>query len=393
MKLSKEDLQYLIDIKEDLHQYPELGGQEVRTSSLVRRELQKLDLIIEDLEGYNVIGRLVCKRPGKKILLRADMDGLAIEEDSHNLLKKKKVTSKTAGLSHVCGHDGHTAILLTTARLLARERDNLAGQILFCFESGEENGAGVGQVLDFIENEDIDALWALHVSSGFPSGSLSLTEGLRMAGASKFKVEITGQSGHGAMPHEAKDPIKTMVDIIQALYQMPLKTVSPLNPFILSVGRIQGGSSENTIAESGEFSGTLRYGSFNDEEKIRKQLGLIVSSISKMNSCDYKIFYKGPNPPVINDPALSRIARSLGEEIFGKDQLLDPPASLYSESFGAYMDMFPGVYGFLGIKNEELGTGAPHHNGKFDIDNSVLEKGVILTQAFARKLLDYRASL
>lgn len=381
-------MNYVRNLKNYFHKYPELSGREVNTSKKIKEELDSFNIPYESVEDYGVIGTLRGKNLGKTIALRADIDALPILESQYNLRAKKATVSSRDGVCHACGHDGHTAMLLASARELSKMRDEFDGTILFCFEEGEEDGSGVDAMLRKLKDKNIDAIWGIHLYSGLSTGKVSVDEGPRMSGVHFFDVEITGRSGHGSSPHKTIDPINCTVKILSNLSSLVSREVDPLSAAVLSVGKLNAGSAPNIIPEKANFEGTIRYFRQDVSENLVKSFYNTVENIAKAHDCKADISMKQPAIPVINDKNLSKLAKESIKRSIGEKYLESCEPWMASESMGYYLNNYPGVFAFLGISNKELGFGAEHHNPEFDIDDESLENGVCITTSFALDFLN-----
>ncbi len=378
--------QYMIEMRRYFHEYPEISGKEENTFSKITDELSSLNIKYRIVGKYNILAILEGDKLGKTLLVRADMDALPIEESKYNIHRERNVISKTKGISHMCGHDCHMAIMLAVAKILSNNKKDFSGRVLFCFESGEENGSGVDEIIDTIKEMDIDGVWALHVNAELPIGTISVNSGVRMTGSSKFDVTIKGKGGHGSRPDQTIDPINCTVQILCNLSSILSRIVDPREPIVLTVGKLQAGEAGNIIPETSNFAGTIRYYNSNEEEKVKRAFYRIINNVAAANGCLAKIIYDGPKPPVINNMKLSKIAEEAVKKSLGENALVDMEPWMASDTIGRYTNNYPGVYGFLGIKNENLGSGAPHHNSNFDVDEESLPIGVIATIQF---ILDF----
>lgn len=381
-------MDYVRKLKNHFHKYPELSGGEVNTSKKIKEELESFNIPYESVEEYGVIGTLKGKKLGKTIALRADIDALPILESQYNLRGKKDIVSSIDGVCHACGHDGHTAMLLASARELSEMRNEFDGTILFCFEEGEEDGSGVDAMLKKLKDKNIDAVWGIHLYSGLSSGKISVDEGPRMSGVHFFDVEVIGKSGHGSSPHKTIDPINCTVKILSNLSSLVSREIDPLSAAVLSVGKLNAGSAPNIIPEKANFEGTIRYFRQDVSDNLVKSFYNTVESISKAHDCKASISMKQPAIPVINDSKLSKLARDSVKRSIGEDFLISCKPWMASESMGYYLREYPGVFAFLGIANKEVGTGAEHHNPEFDIDDESLKNGVYTTIGFALDFLN-----
>lgn len=381
-------MDYVIELRRYFHKYPELSGKERNTSKKIKEELEKLDIDYETVGDYGVIGIIKGKNEGKTIALRADIDALPIDESNYNLKKEKEVVSSVKGVCHACGHDGHTAMLLASARELSNRKEDFDGTILLCFEQGEEDGSGIKPMLEKLENKNVDGVFGIHLAAGIESGKICVKEGPRMSGVYFFDVDVVGKGGHGSSPHNAIDPINCTVEILSSLNSIMTKEINPSETAVLTVGKLNAGNAPNVIPDTANFAGTIRYFDKKVSEKIVESFYRIVENVANAHKCEVEINLKAPGYPVINNSELSKLASSSVMKSIGSYNLISTDPWMASESMGYYLEKYKGVFAFLGIANKRLGTGAEHHNPHFDIDEESLRNGVKVTVQFALDFLE-----
>lgn len=385
--LSDQDENYVIGLRRDFHLHPELGGKEEWTYARIVGELQGIGIPYERVGDYGVLATLEGKSSGKTVVLRADIDALPIEEDPNNLTGRKKVVSEVGGVAHLCGHDGHTAMLLCASRILHGLRDRFDGKIIFAFEYGEEVGLGAEPILDELAKRHVDGVWGIHLRWDLPTGKISVDSGLRMSGGGPFNVVIRGKGSHGSAPDLSIDPIECTAQIIVGLSSVLSREISPSQAGVLTIGRLSAGTAGNVIPDTARFSGSYRVLNPETGEKIKAAVIRIVEGTAAAHRCKAEIEIKGPGIPVVNDPRVSSIADSAARKAVGGENVISAAPWMASDSMGRYLQKYPGVYAFLGIRNEQAGTGAPHHNAQFDIDEPALKNGVAATVQFALDFL------
>ncbi len=327
------------------------------------------------------------EKPGKTLAFRADMDALAIQEDEYNLKQKKKAVSKNPGACHACGHDGHTAMLLTIARALVECKADLCGKFVFFFESGEEKGAKYDTsdlFLEVLKEIKPDAIWGMHLCSFMECGQISVQQGARMATSGRFEIKINGKGGHGSTPHLTINPLDAAAKIATELQTIIPQEVPEKEVASLAVTSIQGGDKRNIIPEDCVIQGTYRCCSKKVYDLISDRIISAVEAACNLYGCTATYIHKPGDDvfkPVVNDADLSAVAEKAVDKILPGARVLQP-VWMASESFGKYQKVLPGVFAFVGVKNSELGSGAEHHNAKFDIDESALALGVCATLQF-----------
>jgi len=378
----------LIEERRRFHINAELSCMEFETAKYIVLEMAKIGLspvwVREPVSAYYVLDT---EKPGKTLAFRADMDALAIVEDEYNLKQKKSAVSKNPGVCHACGHDGHAAMLLTIARILVECKADLCGKFIFFFESGEEKGAKYDTSDAFVEVlKEIkpDAIWGMHLCSFMECGKISVQQGERMATSGRFEIKINGKGGHGSTPHLAINPLNAVAEIACELQKIIPQNVPENEVATLAVTSIQGGEKWNIIPDDCIIKGTFRCCSKNVYDLISERIVSAVESACNLHGCTAEYIHKPGSDefkPVVNDAKLSAVAEKALDKILPGARVCQP-VWMASESFGKYQKILPGVFAFVGVKNNELGSGAQHHNAKFDIDESALALGVCATIQF-----------
>lgn len=390
-KAAKAIESYLIEIRRDLHRHPEIGLHEVRTMKVVTDELVKLGIDYEIVSDGGIIGYIEGHQSGKTLILRADLDALPMKEEENNLKKKKGVFSETDQAAHTCGHDGHTAMLLGTAKILTQHKDKIKGRVLLAFEQGEEMGGGIYNLCKRLHEIGGDGIWGIHLKSDLPTGKISVDPGPRMAASFVFNVLIKGKSGHGSRPDLSVAPLDCFTDFYNNLKSMRLNTLDPFKTITYSIGTIISGTAANIIPESLQFSGTVRYLDVEQGAHAAKEIKRILEKICDLHNCTYEFIIEPKESDLIvyNQKECAQIAIDAVKKAIGTDALHSIPAWMASESFAFYEKYFPGVFAFVGIQNLEEGIGAEHHNGFFDLDEDELKLGVAATVQYTIDFLNY----
>lgn len=386
---------YMVSIRRHLHVNPELSGKEFNTSKLVEEELTKLGIPYIKASATGIIATLKGAKEGKTIVLRADMDALPMEEDQNNLSGKKVCCSAVPNVTHTCGHDAHTAMLLGTARALSAVKDSLEGTVIFCFEDGEEicigNNynihQGAGAIIHALKDTKIDSCYAIHVYVGLPSGKICVDAGPRMAGISDFEVEFTGKGGHGSRPDQAISPIFAAAYTLTNLANSWVNEIDVAKTVTLGVGFLNGGQKFNIIPETARFGGSMRFFDLEEGKKAAKALERIIRLSAEMHRCTITHFDLGFMSSCINDSHYAEKAQKAIGAVLGEDAVVHNEPWFGSESFSFYLKTWPGVLAHLGISNPEKGIGALHHNPKFDVDEDVMPLGVASFIAYTLEVL------
>jgi amidohydrolase len=384
-KVNRQTLARTRRIREDLHRHPELGYGEKRTASLVARVLREagLDQVLTGLAETGVVGLLRGARPGRTVALRADMDALPIDEQTG-----LPYASVNKGVMHACGHDGHTAILLAVAEVLAGLRGRIRGNVKFIFQPAEEGGVGGRRMVEAgcLRHPDVDAIFALHSWSAIEAGQveLSLTPNVAMNG---FQMDIKGEGGHGAHPDTCVDPIVIGAQIITAAQTIVSRERRPDRPVVLSFCSFNAGTKDNIIPDSARLLGTIRATDMPTLRAVRRALGRLAKGVAESMRGGVEISDGEIYPPVRNDPKLLELVRGVGIELLGKRNVLpSEEQSMGAEDFAFYLSDQGGVPGVL----FRLGVGADAslHSARFDFGSAALEPGILMLANVALRALE-----
>lgn len=380
IELARKYEQYIIGLRRVFHIHPELSGQETQTLARIQQELDSMDIEWVYIPDGGILATIHGTADnGRSVLLRADTDALAIQEPVNNLAGPRVCRSLNDGVMHACGHDGHMAMLLGAARILMDQRDLIQGTVYLCFEQGEETLGCVHEIMYYIDRHkiNIDTCFALHLYAMLDSGLMMINDTHMMACYMGFNVTLQGTAGHGSRPDQANSPLDAFVAIYNGMQALRLREVSPYEPLTYSVGMVQAGYTHNIIPDTLTFAGSVR--TFNQEKAgmpFYHNFRKLIDSTCEAYGCkaiynDYTL----PNLSATNDPDCAALARKvIGEDIGAKYVVTGEPW-MASETYAQYLTQWPGVLGFLGIRSENAGSGAPHHNEMFDLDESVLIQG------------------
>ncbi len=365
----------VIKLRRDFHMHPELGYEEYRTSKIVYDYLKDLGLEVKKVAKTGVVGVLRGKKPGKTVMLRADMDALPQKEDTG-----LPYASVNDGIMHACGHDGHVAMLLVAAKVLANHKDEIKGNIKFVFQPNEEEAGALDMIKEgVLEDPKVDGAFAIHLWTPLKTGEIGLTEGPIMAALEEFELTILGKAGHTGSPHEAIDPILAAANIVETIQSIQTREINPLYPIAIMIGKINGGSGRNIIADKVEIGGTIRF-LFEDEEREKKILlekfERVIKGICESMNVRYELKYIPSNPALLNNPDMVNYVRKAAMETFRRDDIFVNYRSMAGEDFAEFSQRVPSVLYFIGNGNEEKGTHYPHHHPKFNIDEDTLKYGV-----------------
>jgi amidohydrolase len=375
----------MVSWRRDLHQHPELGFHETRTAALVAAVLGELGLEVRTGVGRTgVVGFLQGGRPGLTVMLRADMDGLPIQEISDT-----PYASQTPDVMHACGHDGHVSMGLGVATLLARHAADLPGRVLFLFQPAEEGDGGAAAMIadGALQNPVPDAAFGLHLWNTMPLGRVCAQAGPLLAAADVVHITVRGRGGHGALPHEAVDAIAVTGQILSALQTIVSRNVDPQETAVLTIGRVHGGTAFNVIAETVEMYGTIRTFSPAIRETVLTRLRVLLDGITAGMGAQYALAVQSAAPAVVNDPLISEVARAAAVQVVGATSVVWRPPLMVSEDFAEYQRFVPSCFMLLGSGNDELGLNVPHHNPRFDFDERALPMGAALLATAATRFL------
>ena len=369
-----------IRLRRILHRHPELSSREENTVSLILDYLKDLDIETVNVDNGGVLGWIHGAHPGKTVMLRADIDALPITEAPVNEGGfPKSCVSENEGVQHACGHDGHTAMLLCAARLLQTHRDQLRGNILLCFERGEEQTMNVYHLMMYMEQNNIhpDAVFGMHVSPAVESGKIQIQPGPLMAGVFSFHVRIKGKGGHGSRPDRSINPIDCYAAIGQAIQCLRMRTVDPFDPLTISTGLVQSGTKSNILPDECLFKGTVRFYHRETGLYFQKKLKHMIEHIAEAYDCTVEFDkLNSPGFPLINTESYARCAAKVCAEVFEEGSVITAQPSMGTDSFALYLQRMPGVYAFLGMRNEEKGITANVHTSTHDLDEDQFWRGI-----------------
>jgi amidohydrolase len=372
----------LVAWRRELHRHPELGFEERRTAEFVTSRLREIGLELKtEVARTGVVGLLRAptgSRPA--VLLRADMDALPVQE-----VAGREYGSTVEGRMHACGHDGHMAMLLGAATVLAARRDELCRDVVFCFQPAEEGQGGARAmiadgVLDWV---DVGSVFALHLWTPFEQGTVHLCGGPIMAANDEFTAWIVGRGGHGAQPHLAADPIVAAAGAVTALQSIVSRGVDPLKAAVVTVGSLHAGSASNVIPDRARLDGTMRSFDSGVRQQLCERVPAVLESAAKAGGCALEFELRPGYPATVNDEAAAQLAGRLAVEVVGQDNVRQTPPLTAAEDFSYFLERRPGAFILVGAGNRDRGIEAPHHSPEFDIDESVLPLGTELLTRLA----------
>ena len=360
----------VISWRRDLHMHPELGLQEVRTSNLIADLLTKFGLDVQrNFAGTAVLGTLHTNKPGKTVVLRADMDALPIQD-----AKDVPYRSQISGVCHACGHDAHTATLLTAAKILKAKENEFSGQVRLFFQQAEEIGQGARQFVQAGLLDGVTRVFGAHVTSHLDSGKISLTAGPQNASCDYFKIQIHGKGAHVSTPQLGVDALYIASQIVVQLQTIVSRNTDPLETVVVGVGKLQAGTQYNIVAEHAVLEGTTR--SFLPE--VRKFTNDRVVRIAKETAALYgaeaEVEFLDFAAPLVNDAkAVEEVTAVTAEFLPREDIISDFQKALGADDFADYLAVTRGMYAFVGTRNsKDPHTAVAHHHGLFDVDEEAL---------------------
>jgi len=378
-------------LRRDFHMHPELGFNEIRTGGIVAKELEALGIeVTKGVGKTGVVGLLEGAKPGPTLLLRFDMDALPITEDTG-----AEYASQYAGVMHACGHDGHTAIGLTVAKILNAHKNEIAGTLKFCFQPSEEglNGEDIGgaemMMKDgVLENPKVDLALTLHLWNEKPLGWIHVAKGPVMAGAEEFKIKIIGRGGHGAIPEAAIDPVVCAAQIVSAAQTIVSRNVSPTQTAVVSFTVIQGGTAFNVIPQEVTMQGTIRTFEPKVREKVVRRFEELVDGIASAMECEAEVEVKRISPALINaDEVTAKVQETARRVLPQANHDNTPYLTMGAEDMAFMQEKVDGCYFFIGSNNAEKHLDYGHHHPKFDFDEQALVNGAALMSAAALDIL------
>lgn len=354
-----------------LHEHPELSGEEYETCKYIKNELRALNVELLPFNEPNIVGIIRKATSEKTILLRADIDALPIVEEGEH----KPYISKNHGVSHACGHDGHTAVLLAVTKWLMENREAVAYNVVVVFQSSEEMApSGAEQLVKEGVLEQVDAVFGLHLMSSIEKGVIGVTPGPVMASSDDFDITINGRGGHGASPHETVDPTYIAGHLILALQSIIGRKLDPIQPAVISVGQITAEANYNVIPNEVYMNGTFRTFSNETRAFITEELERLTTSLCATFGATADIKITFGTPTVVNDALVTKQTAAILTETMTPHQVKEIPPSLGAEDFSFYLQEKPGCYLFVGMKGEK--SQYPHHHPKFDLDEEELATAV-----------------
>lgn len=383
--LIEEIFSDIVQIRRQIHMYPELRDETARTANLISSVLEEVGVEIRRNVGRNgVVGVIRGGRDEPCVALRADMDALPIQEGNDVSYR-----SRVPGVMHACGHDVHTAILIGVGMILNSIRSELPGAVKLIFQPAEEVGTGAQAMIEdgVMEEPHVDRIFGLHVWTELGVGQIGVRSGPAMANMDWFKITVEGVGGHGAQPHQTRDPITASAYLIAQLQTVVSRSVSPLAPAVVTVGRIEGGTACNIIPAEVKMEGTVRSLDSEVREMIVERIRSVLKGIELSMGVRCSFTYDMGSPVVYNDPHLADLVRSVGAEMLGEEKVFEVEPSMGGEDFAFYLEHAPGVFFRIGVRDEERGFVNKIHSPTFDVPEEAMKTGMLMMVGVALKAL------
>ena len=388
-ELAEQYNDYIIDRRRYYHSCPELSGEEVHTAESLKADLEAMGVEVELCKTcHGLVGTIRGGKPGKGVVaLRSDIDALPVTEQTG-----LPFASKNEGVMHACGHDNHMAMLLGAAKILTTIRDELPGTVKLLFQPAEETASGAKQMIAEGVLKGVDAIYGAHIWGDFDAPYIDVSAGNRMACCDTFRITVEGSSTHGSTPHLGTDAIVAAASIISNLQTYVSRNNDPLNPLVVTVGKIDGGQRFNILANKVVMEGTCRTFSRKTLATIDKDLERIITHTAEAFGATASLEYQHLTTPVINDHEdLNRIAQNAVIKLYGEEGLGHLPTMMGSEDFAFFMEEVPGVFGFIGSRDPRQGYIYTNHHEKYTVPEEVLQRGAAMHAQFALDFLTEKA--
>jgi amidohydrolase len=374
----------VVALRRDFHAHPELLFDLPYTSGKVAEYLKTLGVEVRTGIGKSgVVALIDSGKPGKTVLYRADMDALPLLEETG-----LPYASQNKGLMHACGHDGHTAVALVMAKLLAAEKTALQGKVAILFQPAEEGGDGAGAmiqdgVMDWLKP---DVTFAMHLNNDEPVGTIGAKVGGVYAGSNEFEIKLTSKGGHGAAPHQAPDLIVVASHLVLALQTVVSRSVDPCDTAVLTVGMLHAGTKSNILPTEAHLEGTVRTFDKKLTDHIKDRIDTIAKAIAQAHGAGVEFHFRYNYPPTINAPVPTALVRGVAEELVGAERVSNFWTT-GSEDMSRFLDLVPGCYWSIGSRHPDASKTFPHHSGRFNPEEDALPLAVEFGLRVVRKAL------
>lgn len=368
----------VVETRRDLHRHPELSLEEHRTAQLAAQRSEALGFTVRDgVGGTGVTADLVGTGPGsgegRTLMLRADMDALPIEERGSD----RVATSEVAGVMHACGHDGHVAMTLGAAAVLAALRDSWRGRVRLCFQPAEEIASGALPMIRDGALDGVDQVFGIHLWAPLQVGQVGVKDGPIFGSADEFGLTVRGRGGHGGMPHTSIDPVVAAAHVVLALQGIVSRETSPFSPAVVTVGRVEGGRAFNVIADEVRLRGTVRAIDPDERERLLRRVAEVAAAIAAASGASAEFERAAGCPPVISDAESVDVVRRAAIATVGEESVVTPqPITVGDDVACLINEAGRGCYFLVGAGDVAKRAVPPHHSADFDIDERSLPIGV-----------------
>ena len=363
----------VVETRRHLHRHPELSYEEHRTAELCATRCEELGFRVRaSVGGTGVLADLDSGRPGPTVMLRADTDALPITERGEG----RPCRSEVAGVMHACGHDGHVAIALGVASVLAGLRDGWPGRLRMCFQPAEEVAGGAMPMIAEGAADGVDRVLGIHLWSPLPAGRVAVTPGTLFGSADQFRLVVRGRGGHGGMPHGAIDPVIAAAQVVMALQTIVSRETSPFSPAVITVGSVSGGTAPNVIAEEVVLRGTVRAVEAEERERLLRRCAEVAGTVASALRCEASFQRETGCPPVVSDAATADLVRRAAVDAVGEEMVDRAHPITVGDDVACFLERVPGCYFLVGAGDASGRPVAPHHHPEFDIDERCLPVGV-----------------
>lgn len=370
----------LVSWRRDFHRHPEIANEEKRTAATIRNFLEKLGLPVRTAAGTGLIADIQGRGKGRTVALRADMDALPIQEEGNN-----EYQSLNLNAAHACGHDGHMAILMGVAKILAGRKGDFAGRVVLLFQPAEERPpGGAKRMIDEGALDGVDAIFGLHLWQPLPTGSVGILKGPMMAQSDEFSLLVQGQGGHGSMPHTTIDPILVASHIVLDVQTIVSRNVDPLKPCVVSFGWVKGGTVFNIIPAEVSLGGTVRSFDPAVQSLVERRLREIADGTARGFGAACRLDYVRGFPVLVNPGGMVDFVTAVARKVLGPNCLKPIEPIMGGEDFAYYLKKVPGAFLFFGAGD---GCPFPHHHPAFDLDERALPQAVLLMTCLALEFL------
>ncbi len=375
----------MVALRRELHRHPELSFEEERTAGIVAETLRGIggvEDVRQGVGGHGVVGTIRGGKPGRTILVRADMDGLPILEQNQVEYK-----SENPQAMHACGHDGHVSIALTLAAALATHCEELPGTVRFAFQPAEERGGGAKPMIrdGVLDDPAVEAVVGLHLWNNLPVGQIGISDGVIFANADGFQMTVHGKGGHGALPHQTVDALLVAAEIVVALQTLVSREVTPLMPAVVTVGSFHSGSAFNIINEEAQINGTFRTVTPEARQYLTQRIREMAEGVAKAMRASVEISFSIGVPAVVNNAEVARRVREAGAEVLGAENVVTVEPVTIADDMSEFLLARPGCYFLMGSANPSRGLDFPHHHPRFDFDEACL---IPAAEILARSVLN-----